>query len=92
MKILQRNPITLTDARHLEGLRIYADALRQLRAPLLDAFDIYKSNVYYGVIEESEQQHEEILAWYRDLCDLKESAIATPPHGVQKYLKGGADA
>lgn len=92
MKILKRKALTLEDTMGLDGLAARSDALRTLRAPLLDAFDVYKSNVYYGIITETDEQHAEIVAWYHDLCDLKESAIAAPPVGIRKYLKGGKTA
>lgn len=92
MKILKRKSLTLEDTRGLDGLDAKIDALRALRAPLLDAFDIYKSNVYYGIITETDEQHDEVIAWYQDLCDLKESALAAPPAGIRKYMKGGKNA
>lgn len=92
MKILKRKSLTLEDTRGLDGLDAKTDALRALRAPLLDAFDIYKSNVYYGIITETDEQHDEVIAWYQDLCDLKESALAAPPAGIRKYMKGGKNA
>ena len=92
MKILKRKSLTIKDTEGLNGLAVRSEALRTLRAPLLDAFDIYKSNVYYGIIPETDEQHAAIVAWYHDLCDLKESAISEPPAGIRKYLKGGTKA
>lgn len=92
MKILKRKALTIEDTKGLDGLSAGSEALRTLRAPLLDAFDVYKSNIYYGIITETDEQHAEIVAWYRDLCDLKESALTTPPEGIRKYLKGGKNA
>ena len=92
MKILKRKSLTIKDTEGLNGLAVRSDALRTLRAPLLDAFDVYKSNIYYGIITETDKQHAAIVAWYHDLCDLKESAISEPPAGIRKYLKGGTKA
>lgn len=92
MKILKRKSLTIKDTEGLNGLTVRSEALRTLRAPLLDAFDIYKSNIYYGIITETDEQHDEVIAWYHDLCDLKESAISEPPAGIRKYLKGGTKA
>ena len=92
MKILKRKSLTLEDTRGLDGLDAKTDALRTLREPLLAAFDVYKSNIYYGIITETDKQHAAIVAWYHDLCDLKESAISDPPAGIRKYLKGGTKA
>lgn len=66
---------------------IYRDtAIRQLRKPLLEAFDIYKSNVVYGVDTETEFEKAEIMAWYQDLLDKKESALRNVPLKIQRYL------
>jgi hypothetical protein len=54
-------------------------AIRQLRKPLLEAFDIYKSNVVYGVDTETEFEKAEIMTWYQDLLDKKESALINVP-------------
>ena len=89
MKILKRKSLTIKDTEGLNGLAVRSEALRTLRAPLLDAFDVYKSNVYYGIITETGEQHDEVIAWYHDLCDLKESALRNVPMGVAKYVKKG---
>jgi len=87
MKILSQSPVT---AAHLSDLP--ADwrtlALRGLRRPLLEAFDVYKSNVYYGVITETEAEHAAILAWYRALCDLDPAALTQIPAGIRRYGEG----
>jgi hypothetical protein len=61
-------------------------AIRQLRKPLLEAFDIYKSNVVYGVDTETECEKSEIMTWYQDLLDKKESALRNVPLKIQRYL------
>lgn len=61
--------------------------IRFLRKPLLKAFDVYKSNVYYGVVKETEAEHAAVLAWYKNLCDLKTEAVESVPAAVQKYLE-----
>ena len=60
--------------------------LREMRTPLLKAFDIYKSNVAYGVEFESEEQREEIIKWYNSLLQLDESAFENVPERVRYYL------
>lgn len=66
---------------------IYKDvAIRQLRKPLLEAFDIYKSNIAYGVETETTQDRIEITDWYQDLLDKKESALRNVPLKIQRYL------
>lgn len=61
-------------------------AIRQLREPLLKAFDIYKSNVNYGVEVETEVERTEIMTWYKDLLDKQESALENIPLRIQRYL------
>ncbi len=68
------------------------DHLRILRKPLLDAFDIYKSNVYYGILSETDGEHTEIMAWYNQLCDTENpeglrEAIENVPAKIEKYLR-----
>lgn len=62
------------------------DGIRQLRKPLLEAFDIYKSNVTYGVEVETEEEHLEIMAWYQQLLNLNTQAVDNIPTKIQRYL------
>jgi hypothetical protein len=64
----------------------YRNHLRQKREPLLQAFDIHKTNVFYGICIETEEEHNEILKWYYDLLDLKETAINNVPQHIQRHL------
>lgn len=61
--------------------------LRAQRKDILNAFDIYKTNVYYGI--EQDEDREQILAWYQDLLDLKETAFKNIPEAIQKYMQLG---
>lgn len=58
--------------------------LRAERINMLRAFDIYKTNVIYGIEEETHK--EEILAWYKDILDLKEKAFNNIPEQIKKYI------
>ena len=69
------------------------DVLRQKRARAFKAFDVYKQNVNYGLVEETEQEHEDIKNWYNACLDLTENglinaknAIENVPEKVKKYL------
>ena len=84
MKIKSVKKISTEDLSVLNG---DLTALRQLREPVLKAFDIYKSNVYYGVIGETAEEHDEIMAWYKDLCDLQPNAIKNVPEKIKKYMR-----
>jgi hypothetical protein len=79
--------LTLSHISKLKEEEHILKTKRLIREPLLSAFDIYKSNVYYGVIEESEEEKAVVLTWYKDLCDLKESAISNVPQKILKYVK-----
>lgn len=73
------------DPYDLEYLqKIHLEDLRFSRKSLLQAFDIYKINVFYGI--DSDANHQAILAWYQAILDLDEGAINNPPQEVRKYL------
>ncbi len=66
---------------------VYIDkAIRQLRKPLLEAFDIYKSNINYGVETETNEERTEIMDWYQKLLDKDETALKNVPKKIQRYL------
>lgn len=60
--------------------------LRAKREPLLRAFDIYKSNVSYGVLTETTAQHDEVVTWYNNILELNALAIENPIECIKKYL------
>lgn len=62
------------------------DAKRQLRKPLFSAFDIHKGNIAYGAETETAEEKAKMLAWRRDLKDLKTSAFKDIPQAVKYYL------
>ena len=70
----------------LENAKRNVEVLRTQRARLFKAFDIYKSNIEYGVISETDSQHEIIVAWYRACLDLDYNAINNYPPVLEKYL------
>ena len=86
MKILKRKPISPKDLDALEGTAEHNDAVRQLRRPLLAAFDKYKTNINYGVITETEEVHVEVVDWYRRLLDLDPTAVAEVPAAILPYV------
>ena len=79
--------LPLSKAACVKGTGEELNHLRFLRKPLLKAFDVYKSNVYYGVVKETDERHVTVLAWYRDLCDLKAEAVENIPDEIMRYLK-----
>lgn len=81
---MKTRPLNSSDIKKLGG---YADeGIRQLRKPLLEAFDIYKSNIAYGVETETESEKAEIMAWYKKLLDLDATALDNVPAKIQRYL------
>lgn len=60
--------------------------LRAKRKVLLEAFDKYKTNVMYGIKQESPTAKLNITYWYNDLLDLKEAAFTNVPNEIKYYL------
>ena len=87
MKIKGIKPISTKHIERIPSGAWRTASLRVLRTPLLDAFDIYKSNVHYGIIEETPEEKAAILEWYRALLDLEEWAFKNPPASVLKYRR-----
>lgn len=61
---------------------------REYRAALFAAFDIYKTNIQYGIEVESAEQHTEVMAWYMSLLELpltRESYVGSPEY-IKRYL------
>ena len=67
--------------------RISPEILRMERERLFRAFDIYKANVRYGVVGESEEEHTRITEWYRKALDLDANAIRDYPIVHNRYLR-----
>ena len=74
--------IPYDNTEYVEAMRI--EELRQLRTPLLQAFDIYKSNVNYGI--EADDNRVKILKWYKTILDLDKKAISNPPDEIRRYM------
>ena len=70
-----------------ERAKISPEILRIERERLFKAFDIYKANVRYGVISESDEEHTLITEWYRKALDLDANAINDYPVVFNRYLK-----
>lgn len=67
--------------------RISPEILRMERERLFKAFDIYKANVRYGVVGESDEEHTRITEWYRKALDLDANAIRDYPIVLNRYLR-----
>lgn len=88
-KKLVRRPLRREELSELKGTSVEGLAKRQIRKPILDAWDIYKGNVNYGAVIETPEEHAEVVSWYRDLCDLKDEAFTDSaiPVKVKKHLE-----
>ncbi len=89
MRLLNCRVAAKQDLPCLVGTVYEREAIRRLREPLLEAFDIYKSNLFYGVVTESEEEHAAVLGWYRRLLDLDPASVTAVPPQVEKYVKQG---
>ena len=78
-------PITSNDIEKLGEYKL--DGIRQLRKPLLEAFDIYKSNIAYGVEDETLDERAQITNWYKSLLDLDSRALEDIPQKIKRYMK-----
>lgn len=69
-----------------ELTELHLKNLRQKRELILKAFDVYKTNVSYGIYNESVIEHNEIVAWYQSILDLDETAINNVPNVIERYI------
>ena len=60
--------------------------MRENRKPLLKAFDVYKSNISYGIISETEEERASVFEWYNKILNLDEDALNNVPESIKKYL------
>lgn len=70
----------------LERAKHTAEVLRKQRAKLFKAFDIYKQNVAYGLIQEDEETHNRLASWYLACLELDYDAINNYPIELERYL------
>lgn len=62
------------------------EAKRQLRKPLLTAYDTHKTNVLYEGQAETAEERNKVLAWKQGLLDLQTEAFKSVPEEVEYYL------
>ena len=62
------------------------EVLRKKRAKLFKAFDIYKENVNYGIIVETQETHDKLVVWYNACLELDYNAINEYPEEIERYL------
>ena len=72
----------------VERAKASTELLRAKRKRLFKAFDIYKENVNYGLIEETQETHNKLVQWYQGCLDLDTNAIDNCPNEIKPYMKG----
>ncbi len=84
MKILNVSEMKIEDANMIgeEKLTLF----RQIRKKQLQAFDIYKTNLFYGLEEETEEEKIAVIDWYNGVLNLNADAIKNIPQKVKKYV------
>ena len=70
----------------IERAKHTQEVLRKQRAKLFKAFDIYKENVNYGLIEENQETHDKLVSWYQNCLELDFEAINEYPSELERYL------
>ncbi len=85
MKILEKKKINEKNLKDFTN-EFLPMAKRTVRFDLLRAFDIYKSNVSYGIIIENDTEKQEVIEWYKNLLDLNDCAFEHIPIKIKKYL------
>ena len=70
----------------VERAKASPEYLRQKRARLFKAFDIFMGNTYLGIDKVSEERKNEIITWYQKALDLDANAIDNYPQELEKYL------
>ena len=73
----------------IRGTEYERKQLRAKRKSLLEAFDKYKTNVQYGIVEETQEQHETVLAWYHGMLELDREAFDNVPDCITYYVQKG---
>jgi hypothetical protein len=77
------------------------EQFRDFRSRQFAAFDIYKSNIDYGIIEETEEERDEIISWYLLMLEFPDhiteenyDTIIFPetPAIIRSYIDGGEDS
>ena len=64
------------------------ELLRAKRKRLFKAFDIYKQNVAYGLVSETQENHNQLVQWYAKCLDLDANTINNCPNEIKPYMKG----
>lgn len=86
MRIIKTENINADALADFNGCADEKDVKRRLRKQLLKAFDVYKTAVSYGTVEESGETKKYILDWYNSLLDLEENSMINVPNEIAKFL------
>lgn len=70
----------------LENAKHNQEVLRNKRARLFKAFDIFKENVSFGIEQINDERKQEIISWYAHALELDYNAIENYPSELERYL------
>lgn len=65
----------------------HAKELNQYRDKILAAWDIYSKNVAYGIINETEEEHNIYIEWYKGICNKELWAFEAIPTEIRKHMR-----
>ncbi len=85
MEIISIKKLVTSDAINAKGSE-KIDVLRSVRKDLLKAFDVYKTNVSFGIVKQTELEIAVAKKWYEKLLDLNKEAFLDIPSQIAKYL------
>lgn len=83
--VTKTRPILIPNDPTEENLETERTELRSERAKAFKAFDIYKTNVQYGIVSETEEAHARIVMWYDACLDLEAEAIRNMPKEIARF-------
>ena len=85
VKVRKISAMDLVGLAHCE-IDLQLNAARQIREPILKAFDVYKVNVLYGAEKETQAQKKSCLEYLQKLKDLDHSALTNVPSRIKYYM------
>lgn len=73
--------------------KVLPDVLRAKRAKAFKAFDIFKTNVAYGIVEQDEETRANVVEWYEHCLDMRypelvADALDNIPTCISRYMIG----
>lgn len=87
-KLLERGKVTFQEYKEKK-----LAAFKNYRLQVFKAYDIYKTNVIYGLEKETAEERQELLSWYNAMKDYPsrietEKEFPQIPEKISYYLGG----